>query len=164
GDLSLRQLAEIVNALDFGGMGHAFLISSDGKILAHPDKQLVMKSLSEIYPQDTPSLSSAYSEIELNGEPRILSFSPVAGLPSVSWYVGISLGKDKAYAALTSFRTTPLLATVIAVIFIFVLMSMLIRVLMRPLTDMGQAMENIAEGEGDLTRRLKVESNDEFGT
>jgi len=40
---------------------------------------------------------------------------------------------------------------------------MLIRVLMRPLTDMGRAMANIAEGEGDLTRRLAVQSKDEFG-
>ena len=41
---------------------------------------------------------------------------------------------------------------------------MLIRVLMQPLTDMGRAMQDIAQGEGDLTKRLKVTSNDEFGT
>ena len=29
---------------------------------------------------------------------------------------------------------------------------------------MTRAMQNIAEGEGDLTRRLVVESRDEFGT
>ncbi|WP_447444451.1 HAMP domain-containing protein [Pseudomonas aeruginosa] len=33
-----------------------------------------------------------------------------------------------------------------------------------PLTDMGRAMQDIAQGEGDLTKRLKVTSNDEFGT
>ncbi|WP_152901295.1 methyl-accepting chemotaxis protein, partial [Pseudomonas aeruginosa] len=32
-----------------------------------------------------------------------------------------------------------------------------------PLTDMGRAMQDIAQGEGDLTKRLKVTSNDEFG-
>ncbi len=44
------------------------------------------------------------------------------------------------------------------------LLGMLIRVLMQPLTDMGRAMQDIAQGEGDLTKRLKVTSNDEFGT
>ncbi|WP_143246074.1 HAMP domain-containing protein, partial [Akkermansia muciniphila] len=33
-----------------------------------------------------------------------------------------------------------------------------------PLHIMTRAMQNIAEGEGDLTRRLDVTSNDEFGT
>ena len=163
GDLSLKTLVSIINALDFDGMGYAFLVSDDGKILVHPDKANVMKTLGEIYPQDTPSLTSRYSEAVKDGQARILSFSPVPGLPSVRWYVGVSIEKEKAFAALTSFRTTAMLATVIAVAFILVLLGMLIRVLMRPLTDMGQAMENIAAGEGDLTRRLNVESNDEFG-
>ncbi len=164
GDLSLRMLVDTINALDFDGMGYAFLVSGDGKILVHPDKTKVMKTLAELYPQNTPALTSNYSEGELDGETRIVSFSPVPGLPSVTWYVGISVDKDKAYAALSSFRTTAVLATVIAVAFIMLLLGMLIRVLMRPLTEMGRAMENIAAGEGDLTRRLKVESNDEFGT
>lgn len=164
GDLSLKVLVDIINALDFDGMGYAFLVSEDGTVLVHPDTTKVMKSLRELYPRNTPALTSGYSEAELDGQARILSFSPVAGLPSVRWYVGIAVEKDKAFAALSSFRTTALLATVLAVAFILMLLGMLIRVLMRPLTEMGQAMENIAQGEGDLTRRLNVESNDEFGT
>lgn len=163
GDLGLQALIDIINTLDFDGMGYAFLVSDDGKILVHPDKTKVMKSLRDLYPENTPALTRGVSEAKHDGGTRIVSFSPVSGLPSVSWYVGVSVDKDKAYAALSSFRTTALLATIIAVVFIMVLLGMLIRVLMRPLTDMGHAMENIAAGEGDLTRRLKVESNDEFG-
>jgi methyl-accepting chemotaxis protein len=50
----LQTLVDTLNALDFGGMGYAFLVSSDGKILVHPDKSMVMKSLKDVYPQDTP--------------------------------------------------------------------------------------------------------------
>ena len=163
GDLSLKVLIDIINALDFDGMGYAFLVSGDGKVLVHPDSTKVMKTLAELYPKDTPSLTSGFTEAELDGQARILSFSPVPGLPSVTWYVGISVDKEKAYAALSSFRTSALVATVIAVVFILVLLGMLIRVLMRPLTDMGRAMTDIAEGEGDLTRRLAEQSQDEFG-
>jgi methyl-accepting chemotaxis protein len=144
-------------------MGYAFLVSGDGKILVHPDRNMVMKSLRDLYPQHTPGLDSRYVEVSQDGAPRIFGFSPVQGLPSVKWYVGVSLDRGKAYASLTSFRTTALVATVAAVLFILVLLSMLIGVLMRPLTDMGRAMANIAEGEGDLTRRLAVQSRDEFG-
>jgi len=163
GDLGLKALVEIINALDFNGMGYAFLVSGDGKILVHPDSSRVMKSLGELFPGHAPSLDANYAEVDLDGQTRILSFSRVQGLPSVTWYVGISLDKDAAYASLASFRTTALVATVAAVAFILVLLGMLIRVLMRPLTDMGRAMANIAEGEGDLTRRLAVQSRDEFG-
>ncbi|MCD1607164.1 methyl-accepting chemotaxis protein [Stutzerimonas kunmingensis] len=163
GDLSLKVLVDIINALDFNGMGYAFLASGDGKILVHPDSSKVMKSLGELFPGHAPSLDANYAEVDLDGQTRILSFSRVQGLPSVTWYVGISLDKDAAYASLASFRTTALVATVAAVAFILLLLGMLIRVLMRPLTDMGRAMANIAEGEGDLTRRLAVQSKDEFG-
>ncbi len=163
GDLSLKVLVDIINALDFNGMGHAFLVSGDGKILVHPDGSKVMKSLAELFPGHAPSLDANYSEVELDGQTRILSFSRVAGLPSVTWYVGISLDKAKAYAALDSFRTSAVVAALIAVGVILLLLGMLMRVLMRPLTDMGRAMANIAEGEGDLTRRLTVQSHDEFG-
>ncbi|PPV36513.1 methyl-accepting chemotaxis protein [Ectopseudomonas oleovorans] len=163
GDLNLQTLVDIINALDFDGIGYAFLVSADGKVLVHPDKDLVMKNLKEIYPQDTPSISKAFSESTLNGAPRILTFTPVQGLPSVNWHVGLSIDKAKAYAMLSEFRASAIVATVIAVVLIIALLGLLIRVLMQPLTAMGKAMEDIAQGEGDLTKRLTIQSNDEFG-
>ena len=163
GDLSLQTLVDIINALDFDGIGYAFLVSADGKVLVHPDKDLVMKNLKEIYPQDTPSISKAFSESTLNGDTRILTFTPVQGLPSVNWHVGLSIDKAKAYAMLSEFRASAIVATVIAVVLIIALLGLLIRVLMQPLTTMGKAMEDIAQGEGDLTKRLTIQSNDEFG-
>ncbi|QMV62169.1 methyl-accepting chemotaxis protein [Pseudomonas berkeleyensis] len=163
GDLSLQTLVNIINALDFDGIGYAFLVSADGKILVHPDKNWVMKNLKDIYPQDTPRISSQFSEATLDGEPRILTFAPVTGLPSVQWYVGLSVDKAKAYSMLSEFRASAIIATVIAVVLIIALLGLLIRVLMQPLTTMGKAMEDIAQGEGDLTKRLTIQSNDEFG-
>ncbi|AVO51919.1 methyl-accepting chemotaxis protein [Ectopseudomonas mendocina] len=163
GDLSLQTLVNIINALDFDGIGYAFLVSADGKILVHPDKNWVMKNLKDIYPQDTPRISNQFSEVTLDGEPRILTFAPVTGLPSVQWHVGLSVDKAKAYSMLTEFRASAIIATVIAVVLIIALLGLLIRVLMQPLTTMGKAMEDIAQGEGDLTKRLAIQSSDEFG-
>ncbi|WP_339906105.1 methyl-accepting chemotaxis protein [Pseudomonas guineae] len=163
GDLSLQTLTDIINSLSFDGMGYAFLVSSDGKILVHPDKSLVMKNLSDVYPKNTPRISSDFSEAQLDGSQRILTFAPVKGLPSVNWHIGLSIDKAKAYAMLSEFRTSAIIATVIAVVLIMLLLSMLISVLMQPLNVMGKAMEDIAQGEGDLTMRLSIQSNDEFG-
>ncbi len=138
GDLSLQTVVKIINSLDFGGMGYAFLVSGDGKILVHPDKDQVMKSLSDVYPRNTPKIGSGFSEAELHGNTRILSFSPVKGLSGLDWYIGISVDKDKAYAMLTKLRTSAIVAALIAVVAIVLLLGMLIRVLMQPLTDMGR--------------------------
>ncbi|MCX4219713.1 methyl-accepting chemotaxis protein [Pseudomonas sp. MCal1] len=163
GDLSLQTLINTLSARDFSGMGYAFLVSADGKILVHPDKALVMKSLKEAYPQDTPRISSDFTEITVDGKTRIVNFTPIKGLPSVNWYIGLSVDKDKAFSMLSEFRTSAVIATVIAVAIIIALLGMLIRFLIQPLHVMTRAMEDIADGEGDLTKRLTIQNQDEFG-
>jgi methyl-accepting chemotaxis protein len=164
GDLSLQTLIDTLSARDFDGMGYAFLVSADGKILVHPDKALVMKSLGEAYPQNTPRISRDFSEIVVNGKTRIVTFTPIKGLPSVNWYIGLSVDKDKAFSMLSEFRASAVVATVIAVAIIIALLGMLIRLLIQPLHVMTRAMADIADGEGDLTKRLVIQNNDEFGS
>ena len=163
GDLSLDSLVKIINSVDSGGLGYAFLVSSDGQVIVSPDKDQVMKNLKDIYPSSSLHIEKGIQEVTLNGQERIISFTPVTGLPSADWYIGQSIDKEKAYAPLSKFRTSALIAMFIAVAVIALLLSMLIRVLMRPLTTMGRAMQDIAQGEGDLTRRLVIENKDEFG-
>ena len=163
GDLSLQSLVDTLAARDFDGMGYVFLVSADGKILVHPDKALVMKSLKEAYPQDTPRISSDFSEVTVDGKTRIVTFAPIKGLPSVNWYIGLSVDKDQAFAMLSEFRASAVIATIIAVGIILALLGMLIRILIQPLHVMTRAMEDIADGEGDLTKRLTIVNNDEFG-
>ncbi|NWF08690.1 methyl-accepting chemotaxis protein [Pseudomonas salomonii] len=164
GDLSLQTLVDNIGALNFGGMGYAFLVSADGKVLVHPDKNLVMKTLADMYPKNTPKISGDFSEVEANGKDNIVTFTPIKGLPSVNWYLGISVDKDKSFAMLSKFRTSAVIATIIAVVIIIALLGMLIRVLLQPLHVMTRAMQDIADGEGDLTRRLNIQNHDEFGT
>lgn len=164
GDLSLQTLVDTIGALDFGGMGYAFLVSADGKVLVHPDKTLVMKTLADLYPKNTPRISRDFSEVQANGKDNIVTFTPIKGLPSVQWYLGISVDKDKSFAMLSEFRTSAVIATLIAVAIIIALLGMLIRVLLQPLHVMTRAMQDIADGEGDLTRRLTIQNHDEFGT
>ena len=163
GDLGLQAIADSINALDFNGMGYAFLVSADGKILVHPDKALVMKTLKDVYPQETPRISSDISEVRVDGKTRIVTFAPIKGLPSLNWYIGLSVDKDKAFSMLSEFRDSALIATVIAVLIIIGLLSLLIRFLMQPMQVMTRAMQDIAEGDGDLTKRLSIQTQDEFG-
>lgn len=163
GDLDLDSLVKTINALDFHGGGYAFLVDGNGQILVHPDAALVNKTLKDAYPQATPRLGSDISESVHNGRTEVLGFAHVNGLPSVNWYIGLAMDKEKAYASLKNFRTSAVVATLVAVVVIILLLGMLITVLMRPLNVMGRAMQDIAAGEGDLTRRLTIQNQDEFG-
>ncbi|MDR8364679.1 methyl-accepting chemotaxis protein [Pseudomonas sp. JL3] len=162
-DIDLSSVSAIINLLNFGGHGHAFIVSADGKILIHPDSKLVLKNLADAYPNGAPKISPGLKEVELDGKTQFISFTHVNGVPSADWYVALVLDKDTAFSMLSEFRTSAIIAMVIAVVIIIALLSMLIRVLMQPLLTMGRAMHDIAEGEGDLTKRLTIHGQDEFG-
>ncbi|MCF5715146.1 methyl-accepting chemotaxis protein [Pseudomonas tremae] len=162
-DIALDNVTKIINSLNFGGHGYAFLVSAEGKILVHPDSKLVLKNISEAYPVNTPKISTGVTEIDSGNEPEIISFTPVQGVPSANWYVALVLEQDTAYAMLSEFRTSAITAMVVVVLVIILLLGLLIRVLMQPLHQMGRAMRDIADGEGDLTKRLAITSQDEFG-
>lgn len=91
GDLSLATLVEIINSVDFGGLGHAFLVSGDGQVLVSPEQNQVMRNLNEIYSGTQPRLEQRLQAVQLNGQQRLLSFTPISGLPSTDWYVGLSM-------------------------------------------------------------------------
>ncbi len=162
-DIDLTSVSAIINSLNFGGHGHAFIVSADGKILIHPDSKLVLKTLAEAYPNGAPKVSPGLKEVEFDGKTQLISFTRVNGVPSADWYVALVLDKDTAFSMLSEFRTSALIAMIIAVVIIIALLGMLIRVLMQPLLAMGRAMHDIAEGEGDLTKRLTIHGHDEFG-
>nr|WP_150128045.1 methyl-accepting chemotaxis protein [Pseudomonas frederiksbergensis] len=162
-DIDLSSISAIINSLNFGGHGHAFIVSADGKILIHPDSKLVLKSLAEAYPAGAPKISPGMKEVEVNGKSQFISFTHINGVPSADWYVALVLDQDAAFSMLSEFRTSAIIAMVIAVVIIITLLGMLIRVLMQPLLTMGRAMHDIAEGEGDLTKRLTIHGQDEFG-
>ncbi|AUG38677.1 methyl-accepting chemotaxis protein [Pseudomonas chlororaphis] len=163
-DIDLSNVSAIINSLNFGGHGQAFIVSAAGKILIHPDSKLVLKNLSDAYPNGAPQVSPGLKEVELDGKTQFISFTRVNGVPSADWYVALVLDKDTAFSMLSEFRTSAIIAMLIAVVIIISLLGMLIRVLMQPLHLMGRAMHDIAEGEGDLTKRLTIHGHDEFGT
>ncbi|MDY7560836.1 methyl-accepting chemotaxis protein [Pseudomonas sp. 10B1] len=162
-DIALDSISSTINALNFGGHGYAFIVSGDGKILIHPDSKLVLKNLSDAYPVGTPKIAPGVVEVTAQGKSEFISFTHVEGLSSANWYVALVLDQDAAYSMLSEFRTSALTAMIIIVVVVVLLLGFLIRVLMQPLHQMGRAMRDIADGEGDLTKRLAIEAQDEFG-
>jgi len=147
-DFSLKTLVDMIKSVDVGGAGFAFLVNKSGQILVHPDAKLVTKTLADAFPAATPSIGSSITQTELDGKPMLVSFVPVAGLPSVEWYVGFAIDADVAYSAIGQFRIAATIATLLAVgVMIGFLATLLSRLVIRPVTDMTGAMERLAAGD-----------------
>ena len=111
GDFALDALIERIKAANFGGIGQAFLVSSDGKILVHPDATLVGKPLSEAFVGLKAPTTGNVVDTVFAGHNQVASFVAIEGLP-VKWYVGVAVDSDMAYASLNKLGITSLIATI----------------------------------------------------
>jgi len=162
GDVDMQTISRIVNEIDFLGFGFAILLDEQGRILSHPDKQQNDKPMAAYFGKAMP-LQKSFAEVSIAGQQRLVSFIPVTGIKNVNWYLGVVVDPQLVYASVDTFRNMALLYIILGVVAIVVLMKLLLQGLMRPMVVLNQAIEDIAQGEGDLTRRLKVQNQDEFG-
>ena len=146
-DFTLTSLVDMIKKIDAGPDGYAFLVNNDGTILIHPDAGVISKTLADLFPTDTPKISTALSQTQLNGADKIISFIPVPGLPSVSWHLGFVVDSKAAFASVSTFRVAAIIATALAVAgMIGCLVLLLSRVVITPVTRMTFAMEQLAAG------------------
>jgi len=68
GDVTLDTLVQIINSVDFGGIGHAFLADSSGQVIVSPDKDQVMKNLKDIYPGAGLRVADDMQEVDIDGQ------------------------------------------------------------------------------------------------
>ncbi len=159
GDILLDDISEILNAIDFLDIGYAYLVTADGKILSHPQESYVEKNITELLGTQ-PKFVKELNEIN---DKQIVSFIPITGINSVNWYVGVLLNKEKAYQPLVAARNSAILVAVISLLVTVVLLHLLFNHLMKPIYRLNEAIKDISQGDGDLTQRLAVDTQDEIG-
>jgi len=161
-DFFLDGLAKIVASIELGGHGRAFVVNADGKVLIHPDQSLVGKTLSEAFPKNTPRIGREVSHTMSGDRPQVVAFHEIAGLPQ-KWHLALQVDDDKAQAALASERRAAAIATVIAAIFMLLVLGYLVRRLVaRPVHEMTEAMGKLSGG--DLTVEVPgIGRTDEIG-
>lgn len=162
-DLALTSVVSTLTSQTFNGLGHPFIVNAVGKVLISPDESMQLKSLNDIYGREINTGSPSFWDVKRNGADQILHFVPIEGLAGQTWYLGAVIDRNKAYAGLHSARVTALAATVLTLLGVSIVLLISIRILTAPLRAMGSAMNDIANGDGDLTRRLAAGSQDEFG-
>ena len=162
GDISLQAIEDVLSPITLGGAGYAMLVSDKGTILYHPDRKLAGKQLDSLLGA-APQLDAKPHDYTLDGMPSQVIFHPISGARGVHWYLGLLVNKDKMMAPVTAARWTGLVITLVGLVIALVVLSVGVKALMAPVRRLREAMVEIASGDADLTQRLTVDSQDEFG-
>ena len=160
-DVSLKQLTELVRNIKLGDSGYLMLVEANGNVLVDPsDAKHNFKPMAE--------LGANYAELAKRGDgvtrvdiDGVAYMANVVSSKDLGWrFIGL-IKRDEVMADAT--RLTWLIAAiaaVLAVVFAIVGASFA-SMIVRPIRGVADGLQEIAEGEGDLTRQLKVQGKDE---
>lgn len=156
-DMELTGLAELVNSINLFDAGYLFIVSGDGATIAHPDTKNNGEKLSTYLPQVT--LKEGDQQIEIDGTRYLVSFTHI---PSENWYIGAIVDESIAFNAIGVLRNSSIIYTLIGLVLSVIGLTLLIKVLIRPLGVLNEAIQDVASGQGDLTKRLDTNTDQEF--
>ncbi len=154
-----------VNSIAREGV-YGILVDGDGNLIAHKDPKLTLKSATELAANLTKTeiqrLATAGKSVQMtiSGQESIVYLAPI---PGYDWYFGLVYDKATAFAESDQQLWSSLLATLLQLLIVAGGAALIITRALRPLAAMGDAVAELSQGHGDLTRRIKIKSDDEIG-
>jgi methyl-accepting chemotaxis protein len=168
--LAIDALGAAVRAYKVGKSGYVYLVREDGTILVHRDARLAdgghnIKDLPGFTPQLAAGLLGkakfAHAGYQDKQGVRIIASSYI---PELGLYVVAEVPEDEVLGDLARTATiAALVAGVIAGGIGLLAIFLVSRAIAAPVARAAVMLGEIADGKGDLTRRMPVESNDEIG-
>ncbi|NDV24367.1 methyl-accepting chemotaxis protein [Desulfovibrio sp. JC022] len=146
--------------------GYAFITSNKGYCVAHPDKDIVTKNITDAFPEaDRRDILNAIE----NGKPyhkTIVSpksgkefyyvFEPVViSGTTTPWSIGLAIPTDKIYAEANSFFKLIVTISILAILLVIGAILLIARSISKPIGIMADAAEKVAGG--DFNVKLKAE-------
>ncbi|XZG69093.1 methyl-accepting chemotaxis protein [Chitinibacteraceae bacterium HSL-7] len=164
-DIMLDDVVNDVLAIKLAGDGYAFLLSDEGAILAHSNKDLIQKPASALSPALTPEFvkqlasSLTLGEAEIGGASKFVYVRPIEG---TGLQLGLVIDKKTALAPLNTLLWLCVGAMIVVIAVVVPLATLLIGNMLGGLRQLKNALAEIAKGGGDLTRQLPAQGDDEI--
>ena len=168
GDLAINAIVEDISKMVLPADGFAILMHKDGTVIAYKDAAKAMRSAAEI----DNDLNNQTIEQSKNGHTLTpLYFEQeqrdklvwATNIPDTDWELVLVLDKDTLEAPLQNLLLTQLGLALLVLVGSIGAISYLIGVLLGPLGNVARALARIADGNGDLTQRIVVNTQDEVG-
>ncbi|MCU6433977.1 methyl-accepting chemotaxis protein [Undibacterium sp. Jales W-56] len=164
-DILLDTVVNSVIAIKPTPSSFSFLVDGSGKIIAHPDQKLTLKPIAEtdasLSAQKLVEIerSKQSSAVKLNGRDNSLYVTRIEG---TDWMLAIVLDSAESTKNLSTMLTTSVITAILAIVVAAAISTVLVAKALQRLSTVRDAMEDIASGEGDLTRRLDNNGEDEL--
>ena len=164
-DVGMGAVVDNVKSIHPTPASFAFLVSADGKIIAHPNPQLTLKPVTDLAPAlagdklSGAAGAKALLPAEIEGRPVLLTVAPVAGTP---WMLVVALDEAEALAPVARMLTSSLTVSLLVLVLASVLLAALLSRRLVRLIQLRDAMQDISTGDGDLTRSISTQGHDEL--
>jgi methyl-accepting chemotaxis protein len=170
GGVGLGEVIKLVDQVKVGSSGYGYVVQSDGLMVFHPNKDLVMKLNAVTDPAAPPDLKTitakmvkgeqGVSQYTYKGIDKYVAYAPI---PGSTWSFAVTVPKQEVLQKLDTLLWASVGITVIVFILSVCLSLYITSSITRPLNAMKLMLQDIAQGDGDLTKRLDARSNDELG-
>ena len=168
--LSVDAMAETIRSYKVGQTGHVYLVRADGNLLIHRDPALADGK----HPlKDLPGFSAALSKTLLTGNKyTYASYAAPTGkqlvaasfVPELNLYVMAEVPEAEVLGNVTrSALIAALIAGLVGGGIALLIIYVISRAIAAPVARAADMLSEIASGNGDLSRRMPVESEDEVG-
>lgn len=174
-DLTIDDLWEsIVSKVKPMKKGYAILVDNSGFRAAHPKPEQRGKLLGDdMSPEDQKHLLSELAVgnhhvvekiAKATGKLSRIEYAPiVVGNTGTPWSLGSVFPMDTVQEPLNRMRWVTLVVSIIALLAIALVLVFISNTIVNPIKKASKLMDEIAQGEGDLTQRLPVDTRDELG-
>lgn len=162
-DINLKLIWDVIAAIKIGDTGHALVLDDSGRLIAHPDISLVLRSgagsgnFSRLKAAASAANGAAVATSGDDGKP-VVALSVRAA--NVGWTV---IAQQPVLEAFESIRATlwrSLILIVIGTVFAFVLAYWRASRMWGPIRKLEEGAERI--GMGQFDHRITIESRDEL--
>ena len=144
--------------------GYFILMAKDGTYLYHPNN--TGKNMADVDASLKDAPSRIWNEKQgvlyytLNGENMALSYSVI---PGTEFSVVFSAKLDDVLVLNNQNTTFLTVVGILAVVITIIAVALLLKALFAPIVRLKELTEDLAMGDGDLTKRLNFSSDDEIG-
>ena len=165
-EVNLKLIWDVVSQIKVGEGGHAYVVGSQGRLIAHPDISLVLRNtdMSKLLQVQAARAGGAAAEAEeLQGTKNIQGqevLTASAPIPPLNWTMFVELPVQEAYASL--YQALQRLAIVLLAASAFAVLAgiFLARRMVGPIQALRVGAERI--GGGDFSQRISIRTGDEL--
>ena len=158
--------AQPIAVRKIGETGYGYMLNDKGIAIAHPNPAHVLKFDVNVVPEMATinkrmlAGEAGVEEYTFRGIDKVAGFAPV-GING--WSIAATQDAPEFLAATVTIRNIIVVAALLAGIITTVIVLLAARTITGPINAAVAGLKDIAQGEGDLTLRLQVNSQDEVG-